>query len=138
MTTEKSDLEITLDTSVEDFLRVLDKIPSRVMGFLTVIYGAKVVNTMYDVTSLRDEQVYMVDNFGEKSYRSLNKLLRKYSLPTLKTDLGKRELSVNRRLADLETVKVTDMLGLERGYRMSTIHHFIYRPKKFYYGIVLR
>lgn len=137
MTDAKSDLEVKLETDVQDLFRIPERIDGRVLGFLTILYKAGVVKTLMDVTSLRDEQVYMVDGFGEESLRRLNGFLTKYGLPQLKTDMTKKELALYRRLADLETRRVTDKLGREPGYRLSVVGDFDYSPEKFYCPIAL-
>jgi hypothetical protein len=128
----KKSLELSLESDALDIYRVPEHVNSRALGFIQVLYDAGVVNTLGDLVSLREEQVYMVDHFRDRSMKSLNNVLMKYGLPKLEVDIRKGNLRVNRRRADMETIDITNKLGLERGYRLSAVYDFYYKPEKFY------
>ncbi len=124
-----SKLEVTLDTDIQDFLRTEEHIDGRVVGFLNILYKVGKVKTIGDVPKLKDIDVFLVNQFSEISLKRLNRLLKKYNIPSLKVDMKEKTIADYRRRIDLERKKIMEKEGLENDYVLSIIG-FDYAPSK--------
>lgn len=116
---KESSLEVTLETDVLDFLRTEGHIDGRVVGFLYVLYAVGKINTLGDVPKLRDIDVFMIDQFSGLSLKRLNKVLKRYHIPSLNVDMDKKTKTDYRRQVDFERKKLTRELGVYETYRFN-------------------
>lgn len=128
-TKTKNGLEITLDTNVQDLLRTEEHIDGRVTGFLNILYKVGKIKTLGDVPKLNDIDVFLVNQFSEISLKRLNRLLHKYSIPPLKTDMDKKTMASYRRRVDMERKRIVEERGMPNEYRLSIIG-FDYAPHR--------
>ncbi len=111
-----SKLEVTIDTDVQDFLREENHIDGRVVGFLNILYRVGKLKTLDDVSKLRDVDVFIVNRFAEGSLRRLNKMLKKYNIPTLEVNMNNKFIADYRRRIDLERKRIGEKESLGERY----------------------
>jgi len=116
---KESKLEMSVNTDIQDLLRKEHHVDGRVAGFLYVLYEVGKIKTIGDVPKLKDSDVFMIDQFSELSLKRLNKLLKRYHIPSLNVDMDKKTKACYKRQADFERKKLTRELGVNENYRFN-------------------